>query len=146
MWISTHARQPAMRYARIVRIGLALLFAVLAPLAICQESEQKAEEWKAMPAPKLPFYDWKACPFEGCSYRRWTARKSVVFYDTWKQGRQRIGRISKGAVVVGVTGVVVTLKPGVILMDRDLPEANLKPGDTILTYTYRGEGYSAVWF
>jgi hypothetical protein len=31
-------------------------------------------------------------------------------------------------------------------MDRDLPEQHLKRGDTILTYTYKGEGFAAVWF
>ena len=31
-------------------------------------------------------------------------------------------------------------------MDRDLPEQKLKRGDSILTYAYRGEGFSAVWF
>ena len=30
-------------------------------------------------------------------------------------------------------------------MDRDVPDAGLKRGDTILTYTYVGEGFSAVW-
>lgn len=99
-----------------------------------------------MPAPTLPFYDWKACPFEGCSYRQWTARKSVVSYDTWKKDRRPIAEISKGDVVTGVTGVVITFTPGVIRVDRDLPDGNLKGGDTILTYAYRGEGYSAVWF
>lgn len=29
-------------------------------------------------------------------------------------------------------------------MDRDLPEQNLRRGDTALTYAYRGEGFSAV--
>jgi len=48
--------------------------------------------------------------------------------------------------VVGVTGVVITIRPGVIRMDRDLPEQHLKRGDTILTYTYRGEGFSSVWY
>lgn len=48
--------------------------------------------------------------------------------------------------VTGITGAVVTFRPGLIRMDRDLPEQNLRRGDTILTYAYRGEGFSAVWF
>jgi hypothetical protein len=48
--------------------------------------------------------------------------------------------------VVAVTGIIITFNPGVIRMDRDLPEQNLKAGDKILTYAYRGEGESAVWF
>jgi hypothetical protein len=123
------------------RIGLALIFAVIVPPAICQVPQRKE-----MPAPTLPFYDWKACPFEGCSYRQWTARKPVAGYDTWKQNRRQVARISKGDTVTGVTGVVITFRPGVIRVDRDLPDAKLKRGDTILTYTYRGEGFSAVWF
>jgi hypothetical protein len=69
-----------------------------------------------------------------------------VVYDTWKQSRHEIAQLSKGDRVVGVTGVVITFKPGVIRMDRDLPEQNLKRGDTILSYTYVGEGFSSVWF
>ena len=122
-------------------IGLALVLIVIMSSAICQESEPKA-----MPAPTLPFYDWKACPFEGCSYRQWTARKAAVLFNTWKRDRRPIARISKGEAVTGITGVVITSRPGTIRMDRDLPENNLKRGDLILTYTYRGEGVSAVWF
>jgi hypothetical protein len=127
-------------------LGLALMFAAMVPSAICQEPAQDPGAPKAMSPPAVPFYDWKACPFEGCSYRRWTARKAVASYDTWKQDRQPVAQISVGDVVVGVTGVVITFKPGVIHMDRDLPDIGLKRGDTILTYAYRGEGFSAVWF
>jgi len=117
---------------------LATICAVAAPL-FCQES-------KVMPAPKLPFLDWKACPFEGCAYREWTARKPLVVYDTWEQKRRPVLRLSVGDAVTGLTGVVITFKPGVIRMDRDLTAEKLKRGETILTYTYRGEGFSAVWF
>ena len=96
--------------------------------------------------PGLPFLDWKACPFEGCTYRRWTAREKVDVYDTWEERRRRIAKLSSGDTVVGITGVVITVRPGTIRIDRDLPEQNLQRGDTILTYTYRGEGFSAVWF
>jgi hypothetical protein len=98
------------------------------------------------PIPPLPFVDWKACPFEGCTYRPWTARKSVPVYDTWKAGRMQIQQLSAGEKVTAITGLVATYQPGLIRMDRDLPEQELKRGDTILTYSYRGEGYSGVWF
>jgi hypothetical protein len=42
-------------------------------------------------------------------------------------------------------GLVITYRPGLIHIDRDIPEAHLKQGDTILTYTFLGEGYSQVW-
>jgi hypothetical protein len=95
--------------------------------------------------PKLPYIDWNACPGEGCTYGPWTARKPTAVYNTWKQGRA-IAHLVKGDKVVAVTGAVITFRPGVIRMDRDLPELNLKAGDTILTYAYRSEGFSAVWF
>lgn len=95
--------------------------------------------------PALPYQDWKACPFERCSYREWEARKPAVVYDTWQTGRHEIARVAAGEKVTGITGVVITARPGVIRMDRDLPKQGLKQGDIILTYAYRGEGYSAVW-
>ena len=70
----------------------------------------------------------------------------MTVYDTWKQGRQRIAQLAKGDRVKGITGAVVTYRPGLIRMDRDLPEANLHRGDTVLTYADRGEGFSAAWF
>jgi hypothetical protein len=95
--------------------------------------------------PELPFFDWNACPFEGCSYRQWTAQKKVLVYDTWKHTRQEVAKLAAGQKVTAVTGVVITYKPGIIRMDRDLPERGLMRGDTILTYAYRGEGTSAAW-
>jgi hypothetical protein len=44
------------------------------------------------------------------------------------------------------SGLVITYKPGVIQLKHDLVQYGLTRGDTILTYTYRGEGFSAVWF
>jgi len=120
---------------------------ILAAAAVLPASCQDIEESKAMAsAPSLPYVDLDACPFEGCTYREWTARKSAVVYDTWEVKRRQVARISVGEKVTSVTGVVITFRPGTIRMDRDLPEAGLKRGDTILTYTYRGEGFSAVWF
>jgi hypothetical protein len=88
--------------------------------------------------PKLPYLDWKACPFEGCSYREWTAKEAATVYNTWKEGRQPIGKLRAGEKVTGVTGVVITVRPGKILIDRDIPEQHLKKGDMILLYTYQG--------
>ena len=101
---------------------------------------------KPVAAPSLPFEDWKACPFETCAYRGWTFRNEITVYDTWKPSRREIAKLAPGAKVTGVTGIVITVKPGVIRMDRDLPTQDLRRGDVILTYAYRGEGFSAVWF
>jgi len=89
--------------------------------------------------------DSHACPFEGCSYRDWTARKTLLVYDTWRDGRRATGKLSAGEKVLALDGVVITHRPGVIRMDRDLPGQALKRGDTVLTYTYQGEFVSSVW-
>ncbi len=104
------------------------------------------EKPQPMTKPPIPYYDWNACPFEGCAYRQWTALKPLTLYDTWKSPRKAIGKVTQGEKVTAETGLVVTLKPGTIQIDRDIPESGLKKGDTVLTYSYRGEGFSAVWF
>jgi len=95
--------------------------------------------------PKLPYLDWKACPFETCRYGEWVARHPVAVYDTWTDSRSVIAQIGQGDRALAITGVVITFAPGIIRMDRDLPEQGLKRGETILTYAFRGEGFSAVW-
>jgi hypothetical protein len=120
------------------------LAGVLTPV-FCQDSLLGPGESKAMAAPALPFYDWSACPFEGCAYREWTARNAIVVYDTWEEKRRQVASLAVGEKVTGITGVVITFRPGVIRMDRDLPEEGLKRGDTILTYTYLGEGFATAW-
>jgi hypothetical protein len=112
----------------------------------CQNSASGFGKSKAMAAPTLPYLDWGACPFEGCTYREWTANKAVVVYDTWEEKRQPIARLPVGEKVTAITGVVITARPGVIRMDRDRPENGLRSGDTILVYTNLGEGYAKVWF
>lgn len=117
---------------------------IIGPL-FCQNPAPGSGESKATAAPTLPYLDWGACPFEGCTYREWTASKAVVVYDTWEEKRQPIARLSVGEKVTATTGVVITFRPGVIRMDRDRPENGLRSGDTISVYTNLGEGYAKVW-
>ncbi len=98
-----------------------------------------------MAKPEVPFYDWNACPGEGCLYQEWTATKVVVVFDSYRAERRTIAQLNAGDKALGITGVVITFKPGVIRLDHDLPSKKLNRGDTILTYAYRGEGNSAVW-
>ena len=142
-----HAVEDTWRKLGAVRsVTLLMICAGILPSAFCQDAHLRGGESKAMAAPALPFYDWGACPYEGCAYRQWTAHRSVTVYDTWKQGRRPIAQLTVEDKVTGITGVVITFKPGLIRMDRDLPAADLRRGDAILTYAYRGEGFSAVWF
>src|SRR5262249_31313809 len=96
--------------------------------------------WTAAPRPELPYFDWDACPFEGCAYKQWTAKEAIPVYDTWKGDRRKIESLKAGDKVMGVTGVVITYRPGRIRIDKDRPEDKLKRGDIVWTYTYQGEG------
>ncbi len=116
------------------------------PLGASPVAAPESPSYVVQPAPSLPFFDWNACPFEGCTYGEWTAAATVEVFDTWKPSRKRIATIPTKAVVTGVSGVVITYKPGVIRLNEDLSQDDLRRGDTILTYTYRGEGFSAAWF
>jgi hypothetical protein len=127
----------------LLTIGLGMVAALGQEAGAVKVPGDGAKE-QAMPA--LPFYDWGACPYERCSYGTWTAYRAVTVYDTWKPERRPIAQIAEGEKVTGLSGAVVTFQPGVIHMDRDLPEQHLQRGDTLLTYAYRGEGFSAVWF
>lgn len=101
---------------------------------------------RSAPEPALPHYAKDACPFEGCAYREWMALEDMPFFDTFRETRRRVGTIHKGEKVVALGGFVVTYRPGVIYLDRDVPEKGLRRGDRILTYALIGEGFSQVWF
>jgi hypothetical protein len=126
-------------------LALILIFAVVAPALFSQNSEQTAGP-QPMPTPPVPYYDWKACPFEGCAYRQWTALSSVIVHDTWMPTRHSVAKLVKGDKVLATSGVVITFRPGLIRVEQDLPDQQLQQGDTVLTYAYRGEGFSAVWY
>ena len=98
-----------------------------------------------MPAPpSLPHYDWNICPGEGCVYGQWTARRPTTVYNTYTDSRRAIAHLRVGDKVVALTGVVITLKPGIILVNADM--LGFSRGDRILTYAYLGEGNSVAWF
>jgi hypothetical protein len=108
-----------------------VFFITLAGVFLLQGASRGAAQSQAVPRPELPYFDWNACPFEACAYGRWTAREVVPLYDTWNEKRRQITHLAAGDKVVAVTGVVITFKPGLIRMDRDVPDDDLKSGDTI---------------
>jgi hypothetical protein len=127
-----------------MRSGAARVAVVLL-LALTNETSAQEAKGTSTPAPVLPYYAKNKCPFEGCVYREWTALKDMPVYDTWSEARHRTGSLTKGEKVTALGGLVITYRPGVIHVDRDIPEAGLKSGDSILTYTYIGEGFSQLW-
>jgi hypothetical protein len=95
--------------------------------------------------PALPVINYKACPFEGCTFRKWIALKDVTLYSNWKEDRKPVTTVNAADVVTGITGVHITYEPDRIQMLQPLPELGLQSGDILLRYMYRGEGFADVW-
>ena len=57
-------------------------------------------------------------------------------------------RLKKGERVKGMTGVVVTSRPGEVrvLKRTKIGRFTADPGDTLYLLTYIGEGFHKVWF
>jgi hypothetical protein len=99
------------------------------------------------PASERPpdrFVDAGACPFECCTYREWTVRDSIRLLDR-PNGTRVIGSARKGETVRGLTGEVIST-PVAAKANREIPQTQIKPGDTFYVLHYEGEGHWKIWF
>jgi len=109
--------------------------------AVSQSSEQ----------PSVPYYDWDACPFEGCSYGEWEACATTPIRKNHDKNTPIVFKVKKGTAVRASTGVVITTQPGIvkvlksITIDEKHP-VSLKSGDVFYTLHYEGEGYDLFWY
>ena len=102
----------------------------------------------------LPFYyeDYGACPFECCTYRRWTVTADTIIYKDRLEKAHAAFRVKKGEHVMGLTGVVVTLKPGKAVVKKATQlglngrQVRVKAGDVLYLLHYEGEGIYKFWF
>jgi hypothetical protein len=90
------------------------------------------------------FVDAGACPFECCTYGQWTVRDSVSLLDR-PNGTRVVGAAHKGETVQGLTGEVIST-PVAVKADREIPQTQIKPGDTFYLLHYQGEGVWKIWF
>lgn len=122
-------------------------FLVLIPLAmvpLLADARQANNSGTNEKTPPHVYVDKGACPFECCTYRQWTVEKNTTLLDR-PRGTRAIARLSKGEVVTGLTGEVIST-PIPVTSDRDIPETGIKKGDTFYVLHYDGEGYWKVWF
>ena len=103
---------------------------------------------------RLPFEDPGACPFECCTYREWTVEEPTVFYRERDARSPQVFKAGQGEVVTGLTGVVVTHKPGRVVVKRavtigggggEAPVA-VPAGAVLDVLHYQGEGFFKVWY
>ena len=104
------------------------------------------------PQPPINYQDFGACPFECCTYRRWSVVADTVFYKERSENSGVAFRVKKGEHVIGLTGVVITLKPGKAIVKRATTigigkrKTHVKPGDILYLLHYEGEGIYKIWF
>jgi hypothetical protein len=108
----------------------------------------KSPTEKSICGPELPYEDIGACPFEGCTYRCWTANKDTIIKSGNDASSPALFTVKKGEQVVGVTGTVITSKAGRarVLKNMDLAGVKANTGQIIYLLTYLGEGYYKAWY
>ena len=102
--------------------------------------------------PPVHYEDYGACPFECCYYRRWGVISNTVLYKQRSTSSGEAFRVKKGDHVVGLTGVLVTLKSGKAVVKNATTlgigkrKMRLKPGDVLYLLHYEGERVYKIWF
>src|SRR6476646_7599510 len=103
--------------------GHALVWLIVWTVAGCSTPAPTQQQSAAAPAstpavryegPPLPFEDEGACPFEGCTYRAWTTNMPVRVLKERREDSPVAFELPKGARVTALTGVVVTVVPGIV--------------------------------
>lgn len=129
---------------RTVMLAIGVVLVIGLPLCAAQPA--------ASDEPPIPYVDIGACPFEGCVYREWTALAPVVARQERRTAAAVVFNVNKGERVTAITGVVVTTRPGRVLVRRRLALASsseilrIEPGQTLFLLTYQGEGFTKAWF
>jgi hypothetical protein len=75
-----------------------------------------------------------------------------VLYKSRSENSGVAFRVRKGEHVIGLTGVVITLKPGkaevrkATTIGMDKRKTKVRPGDVLYLLHYEGEGFYKIWF
>lgn len=95
----------------------------------------------------MPYEDFGACPFEGCTYREWTARVAVTARTERRDDAPVAFELTPGERVTAITGVVSTVRPGRMTftqpteVETSLGRIGMQAGETIYLLTPIGEGH-----
>lgn len=121
-----------------------LPFMLAGPLAAAQER------------PPANYENWGVCPFECCEYRDWIADEDIPVHESRSYQSPVVFHLHKHEKFRALTGVVVTEKAGVVLIDKsvqdgyikgiDKPQLSLRRGDKIYMLAPLGEGTYRFWF
>ena len=124
--------------AKVLRV-LIILHLLLGPLLTANLGAQ--DHGTLMPTPPtLP-----ATSEENWTVKRFKLDHPTSIYDTWTAKRNKIGDLARGAIVSGLLKLSVVYKPDTVTITAPMPQFGLNVGDTILRYTYEGEGFADFW-
>lgn len=129
----------------------ALLAVALLCCSLAAGAAPVAQRSRPAPRPPRMYADFGACPFECCTYRRWGVRADTVLYRERSTRSPVAGRARKGEHVTGLTGVVITVEPGVVRVKKEMTlgtdgrGVKARPGDVIYLLHYQGEGIYKFW-
>jgi hypothetical protein len=98
--------------------------------------------------PRVPYEDWGACPFECCTYRKWSVNKDTPVKSGRSDAAPVVFVAKAGDWVTAITGIVITTTPGksVVKVPMTLGSLPAVPGDVLELFTYQGEGFYKAWF
>lgn len=121
---------------RSLLLGLSFVVCFLATVAAAQSP------------PPAPYSDRGACPFECCTYRRWTVDKATAVRSAMNDRSPVAFRLRAGERVRGITGLVITSQPGIAdaLKNTVQDGVRIARGGRIYLYTNLGEGFMKGWF
>lgn len=107
--------------------------------AMSRAERMRAARIKGTPA--VPYTAYDVCPFEGCCYRTWFARRDIVAYERPDERATVAFRIRSGMPVNAVMGVLIVSKLGSCRLDtRPASAGDKSPGDPIILLGNEGEG------
>ena len=99
-------------------------------------------------APKLPFTDPGACPFECCQYGEWTATSTARAYKSASRDSGLAFTIRPGEKVHALTGVVITRKAGMVIVRKqtNFGDVTVPAGEKLYVLHRVGEGEALFWY
>lgn len=133
-------------------MGRRLPYLLLPVIAFWHVNALPASSDNAKDEPPAVYVSKGACPFEGCVYRDWIAKRNLSVYDR-PDGTEIIDHLRRGERVHAITGEV-HCRPMRVVATRDHPEPGsyeptsprIRKGQVYYLLHYLGEGQWRVWF
>ena len=99
-------------------------------------------------APKLPFIDRNACPFECCNYGEWVAQVAQRAYKSLSKESGIAFTVGPGETVYALTGLIITQRAGFAIVRKQTRFYDITvPAEAKLYVLHlSGEGGALFWY